>query len=207
MPIAKKYLDTFYVLNRTNRTVTLGDLVNLSVPPRGRVDLLTVPRVTKEKINQSSDLQTAVRIGQLKIIKANVCRSSRPKREKQAILSDTDIACQALALAEQVQCDVQESEDAPHTLTLITVTEDYTATDNYQVILADATSNAVEVTLPTADDREGQIFIVKRINNTGYNVTISPNGTETIDQEDCFVLTVGQTAIDMISDGSNWHVI
>ena len=50
MPVDKSYLDTYRVKNLTDRTVTLGDLVNVSIPPNGIVDLLKYPRVTKEKI-------------------------------------------------------------------------------------------------------------------------------------------------------------
>ena len=93
MPIGKTYLDQFYVQNLTNRTITLGDLVNLSVPPNGRIDLLKVSMVNKEKINQSKDLQTAVKGGWLQIIKPSV--ASKTKREKQAIVADEDITVAA----------------------------------------------------------------------------------------------------------------
>ena len=76
MPIAKSYLDTFNVRNLTSNVITLGDLVNLSIPAGKTVDLLTVPKVTKEKINQSQHLQIAVRNGQLRIEKES-CRRKK----------------------------------------------------------------------------------------------------------------------------------
>jgi hypothetical protein len=61
MPIVNSYIDKFYVRNLTKNTIALGDLVNLSIPPMAEVDLLSVPRITKEKINQSQSLQSAIK--------------------------------------------------------------------------------------------------------------------------------------------------
>lgn len=84
--IANSYIDTFYVRNRTNRPVTLGDLVNLTVPANQTIDLLKIPRITKEKINQSQDLMTAVSGRILRIIKQKPTGLSEQVQE--AILPD-----------------------------------------------------------------------------------------------------------------------
>lgn len=84
--IANSYIDSFFVLNKTSRIVTLGDLVNFSVPPNQTVDLLKVPRVTKEKINQSQDLVTAINANILRIIKPKPTSLSRQIQE--AIIPD-----------------------------------------------------------------------------------------------------------------------
>lgn len=67
--------------------VTLGDLVNISINAEQTVDLLTYPRVTKEKINQSVSLQQAVVAGIIKI--TNVRRANTRDRKK-AILANLD---------------------------------------------------------------------------------------------------------------------
>lgn len=59
MPTGNSYIDSFWVRNRTKRDVTLGDLVNAVIPARRSVDLLKVPGVTKDKINQSKSLALA----------------------------------------------------------------------------------------------------------------------------------------------------
>ncbi len=84
--ITNTYLDEFFVRNLTNGTITLGDLVHLSIPPRKTIDILKVPRVTKDKINQSTDLRTAVRGKFLKIIKPK--RKSYNSPVKEAIIAD-----------------------------------------------------------------------------------------------------------------------
>ena len=80
--ITNTYLDEFIVLNTTNRTITLGDLVHVSVPPKQKIDLLKVPRVTKDKINQSVHLSQAIKSGLLKIVKKNPKKTKRIEKEQ-----------------------------------------------------------------------------------------------------------------------------
>jgi hypothetical protein len=61
-------LKSFYVKNLTKRPITLGDLVNVLVPPGETIDLLKQPLVTKEKINKSVHLRFAVRSGWIEIL-------------------------------------------------------------------------------------------------------------------------------------------
>jgi hypothetical protein len=68
MPVENSYIDTFYVKNKTKRTITLGDLVNVSIGPNKTEDLLSKPRVTKEKINQSKNLQEALKANLLQLM-------------------------------------------------------------------------------------------------------------------------------------------
>ena len=85
MPVEKSYIDTYRVKNITKRTITLGDLVNVVILPGKTVDLLKQPMVTKEKINQSKNLQMAVNSGWLVIL--NLPLQGKTKAEKKAILA------------------------------------------------------------------------------------------------------------------------
>ena len=85
--VANTYIDTFFVKNRTNNVVTLGDLVNISIGGKRKVDLLTYPRVSKEKINQSTSLQEAIAAGILKVVDVDCKRKNTNKSNKQAILA------------------------------------------------------------------------------------------------------------------------
>ncbi len=87
MPVINSYLDTFFVRNNTSKDIALGDLVNISIPPNENVDLLSYPRVTKEKINQSESLQQAIMAGMIVI--TNVRRKNSRDRKK-AILANLD---------------------------------------------------------------------------------------------------------------------
>jgi len=76
------------------------------------------------------------------------------------------------------------------------------STDN--VILIDATANAVTVNLPTAAGITGKVYRLKAINITN-TATLDAFGAQTIDGALTFVFTALDEAIDVISDGSNWR--
>lgn len=85
-------------------------------------------------------------------------------------------------------------------------TGDYTATVNDGVILADASAAAVTIYLPDVAEASGIMIPVKKINTTGYDVTVDGNGIN-IDGQSNIVLT-GPTmpAIRPYSDGSQWLI-
>lgn len=87
--IVNTYTDDCNVRNLTDRTVTLGDLVNLSIPPRATVDILKVSRVTKDKVNQSQDLVTAIQAGIVRIT-ASQLRDSIPTEANKTVIANLD---------------------------------------------------------------------------------------------------------------------
>ena len=85
-------------------------------------------------------------------------------------------------------------------------TADYTITSADDVILVDATSGNVTVTLPTAVGLDGRRYHIKK--TTGPNsVIIDGNGAETIDGSLTAVVTIQYVAITVVSDNANWHII
>src|SRR4030065_480626 len=87
------------------------------------------------------------------------------------------------------------------------VTANYTATLNDEVILANATADAVAVTLPTAVGNTGKKFVVKKIDSSVNAVTVDPNGSETIDGQATAGILAQDNAIICQSDGANWRNI
>ncbi len=74
-------------------------------------------------------------------------------------------------------------------------------------LLANAEGGAFTVTLPPAAEF-GQRFIrIKKVDVAGNDITISPNGDETIDGLLTFVLKEHNEFVAVVSDGSDWHVI
>lgn len=83
----------------------------------------------------------------------------------------------------------------------------YTVDDDDLVVLCDATGGAFTVTLLTAAGREGQRLIVKKT-DAGVNViTIDGAGAETIDGAAAVTLTVQYSTKELVSDGTNWHLV
>ena len=85
-----------------------------------------------------------------------------------------------------------------------TITESYTVSDVDELILADATSGAITVTLPKAVD--GRTIYTKKIDNSN-NVTIATTGSETIDGQAQQTISTQWDTVEVISDGSNWFII
>lgn len=94
-----------------------------------------------------------------------------------------------------------------HPIELVSATATYTMLDIDRLILANATSAALTVFLPTAAGREGGRVAVKKIDSTANLVTIDPSGSETIDGSTTIALTQVNAVREMISDGTNWQLV
>jgi hypothetical protein len=90
-----------------------------------------------------------------------------------------------------------------------TKTAGYTATDTDEIIFVDSTSGAITIALPTAVGRAGKRYDIKDWKGTSAtnNITVDPNGTETIDGATTKVLATAYASITVISDGANWGII
>ncbi|MCR4287543.1 MAG: hypothetical protein NUW09_05990 [Deltaproteobacteria bacterium] len=90
---------------------------------------------------------------------------------------------------------------------LVSKTADYTATANDRVILCDATSAAVTVTLPTAVGNTDKVFFIKKTDASGNSVTVDGNGAETIDGAATVVLSERYDFLVVASDNVGWQII
>jgi len=100
-------------------------------------------------------------------------------------------------MAELPKATVTTKTTTPYTLL---ATED-------EIVLCDATSNAITLNLPAAASAgSGRRYIVKKIDATARLCTIDANGTEKIDGELTQVLSQPDTAIQLLTNGSNWFI-
>jgi len=88
-----------------------------------------------------------------------------------------------------------------------TKTTAYTLTTSDDYILADASSGAFTLTLPTSSGNTGKAFFIKKVDSTANGVTIDAAGSETIDGEATRILYGEQATIQLVSDGSNWITV
>lgn len=79
------------------------------------------------------------------------------------------------------------------------------ADENAQVVLANASSGNVTVTLPTAVGNGGKYFFVKKVDSTGNKVIVS--GAPSIDGDATLELLLQYECVQLVSDGSNWYVV
>jgi hypothetical protein len=74
-----------------------------------------------------------------------------------------------------------------------------TAGTDYVVIC----SEGVKITLPTAASNTN-LYTIK--NTAASSVLVAPDGAETIDADSNIILSTQYTAVDLISDGTNWNI-
>ncbi len=91
----------------------------------------------------------------------------------------------------------------------VTKTTTATLTASETVVLADATSAAFTITLPTAaSSTPYTIFFIKKIDTALANlVTIDGNGSETIDGMLSITLSQRGESVFLQSDGTNWRIL
>lgn len=97
---------------------------------------------------------------------------------------------------------------------VVTTTSDISADsvdiNNYDIILANANSNNVTITLPDngGDVGEGRIIRIKRIDsNSTYNVTINTESSDTIDGVSSYILYHIYETVSLVNDGTNWYIV
>lgn len=74
------------------------------------------------------------------------------------------------------------------------------------LVLVDASSGSVNITMPDPATTMGVLFTIKKIDSSSYRVTILPNGLETIDGSPFIYTDVQWTSITLVSDGSNYFI-
>jgi len=87
-----------------------------------------------------------------------------------------------------------------------TVTANTTALLTDGMILADATSGPITVSLPAASEAFEQEFTVKKIDATLSSVILDPDGSETIDGNTTITTTTQYTSFTIKSDGVTWWI-
>ncbi len=97
----------------------------------------------------------------------------------------------------------------PYTYKTSTLSTTTSITNNgqyvFDVVLADATSGAITITLPTAASMSGKIFFIKRISSAANAVTIGRTSSQTVDGVNADVtLATNYQSLWIMSDGSNW---
>lgn len=91
-------------------------------------------------------------------------------------------------------------------LSIVTVTTTYSIGNNDNLVLANATSGAFTVTLPTAVGITGRQIRVFKTDSTVNRVTIATTSSQTINGSTTQVLGTQYDVVTMVSDGANWVI-
>lgn len=94
-------------------------------------------------------------------------------------------------------------------LNVVSKTANYTVTSSDDLILCDSSGGAFTLTLPTAVGIGGRVYKFRKTDSTfatANAITISA-GASTIDGSSSTTLNTQYETLEIISDGSNWHVV
>lgn len=93
-------------------------------------------------------------------------------------------------------------------MTITTVTSNYTLTGNDNTVLANTTSGALTITLPAPANFSGRIYTIKKIGTGGIDndLTITP-ASGTIDGGSSYKIYNDWTYVTLQTDGTNWYII
>lgn len=84
----------------------------------------------------------------------------------------------------------------------------YTLTTSDAIVLANATSAAFTVTLPsTASVPTGRRFAIKKVDSSANAVSVNTTSSQTIDGGTTYSLSTQWQSLSVVSDGTNWVII
>lgn len=92
-------------------------------------------------------------------------------------------------------------------LSVTSKTANYNITASDDVILVNATSASVSVTLPDSTANSGKIFYIKKTDASFNRVVINTTSSQTIDGSTSTTLNTTNEDLELISDGSNWQIL
>jgi len=93
-------------------------------------------------------------------------------------------------------------------MSIATISSNYTLTDANSTVLANTTSGAITLTLPAPTNIAGRIYTIKKIGTGGIDkeLTIAP-AAGTIDGGVSYVIYNDWTYVTLQTDGTNWYII
>lgn len=120
-----------------------------------------------------------------------------------------DVGIEDADVLADIQADLTEqiNEAVPSIGNTTINSASYTVLSTDELILADASSNAITVTLPSAGSNTGREIWIKKTDTSTNTVTVDGSGSETIDGATTYVLSSQHQSIGIISDGVNWRIL
>ena len=92
-------------------------------------------------------------------------------------------------------------------LPISTKTANHTALVTDLVLLCDATSGVLTISLPAAAPNIGVHYHIKKIDSSGNAVTIDGDGSETIDRDATVDITTQDESLHVVCDGNDWFIV
>jgi len=90
---------------------------------------------------------------------------------------------------------------------VVTKAVNYTLTSSDFVVLANATTGNLTMTLPVISGAVGMRCVVKKIDSSANTVTVAADAGHTIDGASTKVISSQYTSYEFVNDGSTWYLI
>lgn len=90
---------------------------------------------------------------------------------------------------------------------VVTTTSDLTMTGLYDIVLADASASQITITLPPADDFNGVLISVKKVDSTGNAVVVSTQNGDTVDGASSLSIYDQYVTLGVVSNGLDWYIV
>lgn len=121
---------------------------------------------------------------------------------------DSVTAAKAIRVGNTGNANSTMQIDGSLAMAIKTITANYTVTEGDNTVLANTTSTAITISLPSASNFAGRIYTIKKIGTGGIDreLTITP-ASGTIDGGSSYVIYNDWTYVTLQTDGSNWYVI
>lgn len=94
-----------------------------------------------------------------------------------------------------------------NSFTVNSTSVDYTLVTTDRVLIVDASSSNITVTLPAAASSPGFTYNIKKSDATSNTVIVDGNGSETIDGGTTAVITTQYETIQVVCDGTCWFIL
>jgi len=147
----------------------------------------------------NSDTKVAIKVdASAETITLGILTTS--KRLKYSATSDMGTDDEDLASKKYVDDQISYAN-----LAVVTKTADYTADSEDTVILADATSGDITITLPSAST--GLHYYIKKIDSSSNKVIVDGDGSETIDGSTTQDIISQYDTLEIVSDGTGWYIM
>jgi len=201
--------ESWTVKNHTSKNLSIGDLPRVPVM-RKNMQINLLKFATKSDINQSVNLKQMLDIGWLKLTKTKdkVKTTLSKTKGETGVHSIEENELKDYSYSKEETYSKEEVDDLVGCVSeVITVTDNYTPGDNDQVILVDASSKDITITLPPAVDYNNKTFFIKKIDSSINNMIIDGNENETVDENETITTNVQYLSLHVACDGANWWII
>jgi hypothetical protein len=90
---------------------------------------------------------------------------------------------------------------------IASVSTNTTLDATHHTVLVDASGGARTITLPAAANASGRVYVIKKIDSSGNNVTIDADSSETIDDATTQIIGIQFESLTIQSDGTEWWIV